>query len=144
MNLKVSLASFLALVALSLVAYAFSLIGVQGSIIDSVWKVFALCFGLSIILGFIWPEIRAVRKGDGLAMSNSFVQQSPIGAVINVFGGVGAVALANGRKGDKIKVQLQGRHAEAIIISYASTFSPAVVKVTEMEVSIQHGHTHNM
>lgn len=144
MNLKVSLASFLALVALSLVAYAFSLVGVQGAVIDSIWKVFALCFGLSVILGFIWPFLRGVRKGDGLALSNSFIQQSPIGAVINVFGGVGAVALQNGRKGDKIRVQLQGRQAEAIIISYESTFSPATVKVTEMEAPIQHTHAHNM
>ena len=142
MNLKVSLASFLALVALSLVAYALSLIGTPSSLINSIWKVLAMCFGLSVILGFVWPEIRGVRKGDGLAMSNSFVQQSPIGAVINVFGGVGAVALQTGRKGDKIKVQMQGRQAEAIIISYESTFSPAMVKVTEMEVAphVQHAH----
>ena|SRR3989344_582952 len=141
MNLKVSLAAFLALVALSLIGYAFSIVGVESSFIDSVWKLIALSFGLSIILGFIWPELRGVKKGDGLALSNSFVQQTAIGAVINVFGGIGAVALQNGRKGDKIRVQMQGKSAEAIIISYASTFSPAVVKVTEMEI---HSHSSNI
>lgn len=144
MNLKISLASFLALIAISLVGYSLSLVGVPGTLVNSIWKVVALCFGLSIILGFAWPILRGVRKGDGLALTNSFVQQTAIGAVINVFGGVGAVALQNGRKGDKIRVQLQGRQAEAIVISYESTFSPAVVKVTEIEAATYTPHNHHM
>ncbi len=135
MNLKVSLVAFLLLLALSLIAYAFSIIGVAGSFIDSVWKLIALAIGIAVVLGFIYPPLRGVRKGDLLTSNVSHFHNAPggAGAIINLFSGPTAVALQGGRTGDRIKVNFQGREAEAIITSYASTFSLAVVRITEME-----------
>lgn len=133
MNLKVSLVAFLLLVALSLIAFAFSFVGVPGSAVDSVWKLFALSLGVALVAGFAYPYLRGVKKGD--VLSTNLVQMSPNGmsTIINLFGGPTAVAMQSGRKGDKININFQGRQAEGIVISYASTFSPAQVKITEME-----------
>ncbi len=132
MNFKITLATFLLLLALSLIAFGFSLIGVAGSVINSIWKLVALSIGISLVTGFAFPFIRGVRKGDVLATATHYGVQGQ-NVISSLFTGVGAVAMQNGRKGDKIKINFQGRHAEGIVISYASTFSPAVVKVTEME-----------
>ncbi len=135
MNLKISLVSFLLLVSFSLIAFAFSLIGIPGSVIDSVWKVVALCIGISLLGGFAYPHIRGVKRGD-LLSTNAVMHNGhnhPGATVINLLGGPTAVAMQSGRVGSRIKINFQGRNAEGIIVSYASTFSAAVVKITEME-----------
>ncbi|MFH1246871.1 MAG: hypothetical protein V1644_00685 [Candidatus Micrarchaeota archaeon] len=133
MNFKISLVSFLLLLSLSLIAFAFSLVGVAGSVIDSIWKVIALCVGLSLIFGFTYPYIRGVKRGDYLS-TNAVSYDNHAGAtIVNILGGPTAVALQSGRIGSKIKINFQGRQAEGIIVSYASTFSQAMVKITEME-----------
>ncbi len=135
MNLKISLVAFLLLVSFSLIAFAFSLIGVAGSVIDSVWKVVALCLGLSLLTGFAYPHIRGVKRGD-LLSTNTIMHNGhnhPGATVINLLGGPTAVAMQSGRVGSRIKLNFQGRQAEGIIVSYASTFSAAAVKITEME-----------
>ncbi|MBI4406671.1 hypothetical protein HY571_02040, partial [Candidatus Micrarchaeota archaeon] len=125
------IATFLLLLALSLIGFGFSIIGVAGSLVDSVWKLVALDIGLAIVIGFSYPHIRGVKKGDFLATT---VYYNSRGAgLASVLTGVSAVALQNGRKGDKIKINFQGRQAEGVVIAYASTFSPAVVRVTEIE-----------
>ncbi len=131
MNFKISLISFLLLLSASLIGFAFSLIGVAGTAIDSIWKVIALCIGLSLVTGFVYPFFRGVKKGD-LLSSNSvfFDSRNP---VINILNGPTAIAMQAGRIGERIKVSYQGRQAEGIVISYASTFSLASVKITEME-----------
>ena len=133
MNLKISLVAFLLLVSFSLIAFAFSLIGVAGSVIDSIWKVIALCFGLSLIIGFTYPFVRGVKRGDFISSNAVFHDNRNGAAIINMLGGPTAVALQGGRVGDKIKVNFQGRQAEGIIVAYASTFSAALVRITEME-----------
>ncbi len=131
MNFKITIATFLLLVALSLIGFAFSLIGVPGSFVDSIWKLVALDIGLAIVAGFAYPFVRGVKKGDLLATT---VYYNSRGAgLASVLAGASAVALQNGRKGEKIKINFQGRQAEGVVIAYASTFSPAVVRVTEIE-----------
>ncbi len=134
MNFKISLVSFLLLLALSLIAYAFSLIGVAGSVIDSIWKLVALAIGVSLVIGFAYPYLRGVRKGDLLTTNAThFHNNNATGTIVNIFAGPSAISLQSGRLGEKIKINFQGREAEGIIISYASTFSLASVKITEME-----------
>lgn len=133
MNLKISLVSFLLLVSFSLIAFAFSLVGVAGSVIDSVWKVVSLCLGLSLLVGFAYPHIRGVKRGDLLSTNTTMHNHHAGATIINILGGPTAVAMQSGRVGSRIKVNFQGRNAEGIIVSYASTFSPAAIKVTEME-----------
>ena len=133
MNLKISLVVFLLLVALSLIGYAFSLVGVAGSVIDSIWKLVALSLGVGLITGFGYPHLRGVKKGDLLTTTNAVFSQNPVGQVASFFTGPSAVALQSGRVGDRIMVQLPGRQAEGIITSYASTFSAATIKIVEME-----------
>lgn len=133
MNLKISLVSFLLLLSLSLIAFAFSLIGVAGSVVDSIWKVVALCIGISLIAGFAYPHIRGVKKGDFLSSNTVFYDNRQGAAVINILGGPTALALQDGRVGQKIKVNFQGRQAEAVIVAYASTFSSASVRIIEVE-----------
>ncbi len=134
MNFKISLVSFLLLVSFSLIAFAFSLIGVAGSVIDSIWKVVALCLGLSLLVGFTYPYVRGVKRGDFLS-TNAVMHDNhhPGATVINLLGGPTAVAMQSGRVGNRIKVNFQGRQAEGVIVAYASTFSAALVKITEME-----------
>ncbi len=142
MNLKVSLVAFLLFLALSLVAFAFSFIGVAGTVIDSMWKLVALDLGISLILGFVYPHVRGVKQGDLLSTNSAFFDNRSAGIVLNMLAGPSAVALQNGRKGDRIKINFQGRNAEGIVVSYAYTFSLATVKVTEMEQPVMFTHQH--
>ncbi len=135
MNFKISLVAFLLLFALSLMAFAFSLVGIAGTIVDSIWKLVALDMGLALITGFVYPHIRGVKKGDLLATNAVYYNNRAQGTIINLFGGPTAIAMQSGRVGERIKVNFQGRQAEGIIASYASTFSPAFIRVTEMEQS---------
>ncbi len=133
MNFKISLAVFLALVAVSLIGFAFSLVGVAGSAVDSVWKLVALSIGLSLVAGFIYPVVRGVRKGDVLSTTSTFIEKTPTGQIVSMFAMPTAVAMQSGRVGSKILIQLPGRQAEGVIIAYASTFSPATIKLVEIE-----------
>lgn len=138
MNFKISLISFLLLLALSLIAFAFSLVGVAGSVVDSVWKLIALCIGVSLVIGFAYPHLRGVKKGDLLSTNTVYFDSRNPAAIMSIFAGPTAVALQNGRIGERIKVNSQGRQAEAIVLSYASTFSHAVVRITEVEQAPQY------
>lgn len=133
MNFKISIVVFLLLVALSLIGYAFSFIGIAGSLVDSIWKLVALSIGVGLVAGFVYPVIRGVRKGDLLSTTTTVFSQTAVGQVASFFTGPSAVALQGGRVGGRIMVQLQGRQAEGIIVAYASTFSPALIKLVEVE-----------
>ena len=140
MNFKISLVSFLLLLAVSLIGFAFSVIGVAGTIVDSIWKLIALGLGLSLIAGFAYPHFRGVKKGDFLSTNSVYYEHHGANAVINILTGPTAIALQDGRLGTRIKINFQGRQAEAVIVSYASTFSPAIVRVTEMEQPTPHAY----
>jgi len=133
MNFKISLAVFLALVAVSLIGFAFSLIGVAGSAVDSVWKLIALSIGLALVGGFVYPFVRGVKKGDVLSTTSSFIEKTPTGQIISMLAMPTAVAMQSGRVSSKILIQLPGRQAEGVIVSYASTFSPATIRIVEIE-----------
>ena len=135
MNFKISLVSFLLILAVSLIAFAFSIVGVPGSIVDSIWKLIALNLGISLIAGFAYPFIRGVKRGDFLSTNSVHFDNAGAGMVINMLAGPSAVALQNGRVGERIKINFQGRNAEGVIVAYASTFSPAIIRITEMEQS---------
>lgn len=105
MNFKALAYSFAVLLVFSLLSYAFSLLGVAGSAIDSPWKLLALSIGLSIVIGFAYPFVRGVRKGDRLF---AFITRRRVeGGQAFVFNeNVLVTALSNGRKGGKIRVDL--------------------------------------
>ena len=136
MNISVLSKSFLVLLAASLIFYGLSGSTIYGLSIVSVslWKLVALSLGISILFAFLYPYIRGVRKGDQeLAV---FRREAAHGNFIQAFLDSQTVtALENGRKGQKIRVRLlNNKRAEGIITSYAGTFSPATIKLTETEV----------
>lgn len=136
MNIKFFLKSFGVLLAASLIAYAFGWLGVEGAVVDSLWKLLALDIGLSLAAAFAWPHIRGVRKGDALAMDTpaASVGMPGISFVISSFGMANAYANSNGRVGDKIKIRtVGGARGEARILEYSGLFSPAKVQLLEIE-----------
>ncbi len=139
MNLMVFGRSALILCALALISYGVhpylnSALGVKESLFDSAWQTLALAIGLSIVVSLAYPHVRGVQRGDTLVgevprsrnMGNAmlaFVESAPV------------IALEPGRQGQKIRVRLpNGKSAEGIVASYAGTFSPAYIKITETEV----------
>jgi hypothetical protein len=148
-NLKVMLKTFGILLALSLIGFAFSIVGVAGTLVDSIWKLLALDIGLSLLVGYAYPLIRGVRKGDELSTNTSLASISGPGMSIAIgnFGIANAYALSNGRIGDKIRVRLlDGRRAEAKVAEYSGLFSPAKVQILEVEraepvASVEHRHS---
>lgn len=136
MNFKIFLQSFGLLLASSLIGYAFNVLGVTGSIVDSVWKLLAFDLGASLAIGISYPHIRGVRKNDELAINSSVASMRGPGINITFgsFGIANAYALSGGRIGDKIKVRLlDGRQGEGRVTDYAGLFSPAKVQMIEME-----------
>ncbi len=132
-SLKTFFKTFVVLLAVSLVAYAFSLIGKENQVIDSFWKLFAFDLGFSILAAIFWPALRGVRKGDAVVAAYSETQMNG-GNIFSFLNTVFATALDNGRAGQKIGIRFaNGRRADALITGYASTFSAAQVKVVEQE-----------
>jgi len=132
-NLKVFAKTFIVLLAVSLVAYAFSLVGKEGQVIDSFWKLFAFDLGASILAAIFWPIIRGVKKGDQVSATYAETQMNG-SSILSFLNTVYATAQDNGRAGQKIGIRFSnGRRADAIVVSYPSTFSPAQVKVVEQE-----------
>ncbi len=134
MNLSVMGKSFLLLLIVALTGYGFSIIGVPGSIIDSFWKLIALVIAVSLVSGWVFPYLRGVRKEDQLvALVARRAMHDKV--VHNHIGSVIVTAAEDGRLGGKIKVRLwNGKRAEGIITSYAKTFAPATIRLTESEV----------
>ena len=133
MNVWLSGKAFLLLLAASLIGYAFSVIGVANTPIDSVWKLVALSLGVAIILGYGYPVARGVKKGDTmLAISRREVTHgNSIHSLLDQFL---VTALENGRSGEKIRVRIAGgKSGEGVIAKYAGTLSPAQIKLTESE-----------
>lgn len=134
MNLRVFAQAFAALLTLSLIAYAFSLAGVPGTLIDSFWKLMAFDVGISLATAYAFPYLRGIRAGDTLmATSQKYVAQGDI--VQNIMNNYFVTALENGRINSKIKVRLaNNRRGEGIITGLPGTFTPASIRLTESEV----------
>src|SRR3989338_6936287 len=90
MNFKIFLQSFGLLLAASLMGYAFNVLGVTGSIVDSVWKLLAFDLGASLAIGISYPHIRGVRKNDELAINSSMASMR--GPGINITFATSALA----------------------------------------------------
>lgn len=136
MNLRVAINAFMLFTALSLIAYGFSayvnaFFGWQSSLFNEAWKLIALSTGAAIIAGFAYPHARGIRQGDQLMAFAKREQQ--FGALIEP---LFVTALEPGRRGRKIRVRLSnGALAEGIVLSYAGTFSPPTIQLTEKELS---------
>ncbi|MFH0971845.1 MAG: hypothetical protein V1835_04740 [Candidatus Micrarchaeota archaeon] len=134
MNMVMAGKTFVFLLIIALIGYSFSIIGVTGALIDSFWKLMALVIALSLLIGYLYPQIRGVRKDDQLA---AIVRREAThnNVLQTFFDNYIVTAAENGRIGKKIRVRLwNGKRAEGIITSYAGTLSPATIKLTESEV----------
>ena len=138
MNFRVLSTALALSLALALVGFALhqsinAALGLQSSLLDSVWQTLALGAGLSILLSLAWPYLRGVRKGDRLVAQMPRTQNTP-GGVFAFVDNVIVVALENGYSGRKIKVRIgNGKTGEGIVTSYAGTFTPATIQITETE-----------
>jgi hypothetical protein len=130
------------LVSLSLVAYGLSgylnaWLAVESSILGEPWKLIALSIGASLAVGYAYPLLRGVRKGDELVAA-VLRNRSFAGRLVSMRESVIVTALNSGRKGGKIKLRMPtGLKAEGVITDYAGTLSPARVQLTESEVKIK-------
>ncbi len=134
MDLRVAGKVFGFLFVLSLISYGFSILGVEGKFIDSFWKLIALSLAVSIIAGYVFPHVRAVRKDDQLlaTVRRQVMHNNEMHTHLD---NVMVVAAENGKIGQKIKVKLwNGKRGEGIIGSYAGTLSPATIRLTESEI----------
>lgn len=140
MNVRVIATSVALLTALALIAFGFAdylnpLIGVPkggSSLLNSFWSLEAIAIGFSILAGYLSPHVRGVKEGDKLVAVGSAPSDGDGGMAF--VSAVPVTALESGRVGAKIKVRLDpGHHGEGVILSYAGTFSPAMVKMTERE-----------
>jgi len=89
---------FAALFAISLVAYAFSLVGKEGQVIDSFWKLFAFDLGASLLAALFFPVLRGVRKGDVVMASYSEARMEGQN-IFSFLNTVYATSLDNGHAG---------------------------------------------
>jgi hypothetical protein len=138
MDLRVLSTALALSLALALIGFALhstinAALGLKESILDSAWQSLALGIGLSILISLFWPYARGVRKGDRLVAQVPRTQNTP-GGVFAFVDNVVVTALENGHSGGKIKVRIgNGKTGEGIITSYAGTFTPAAIQITETE-----------
>jgi hypothetical protein len=134
MNFRIFGQAFVILVAVSLLGYSFSVVGVANTPIDSFWKLMAFDLGIAIVAAYAAPHIRGVRKGDQLA-ANVMRHQHNGDIIQQIISSYFVTALQNGRLGQKIRVRLaNNRTGEGIITAYAGTLTPAQIRLTESEM----------
>ena len=127
----------LSLVAYGLSGYLNSWLAVESSILGEPWKLIALSIGASLALGYAYPFLRGVRKGDEL-VAVILRNRSFAGRLVSMRESVIVIALNSGREGEKIKLRMpNGLKAEGVITDYAGTFSPARVQLADGEVKIK-------
>lgn len=139
MNLRITTHALAVFVATALVVYGLSgfinaQLGLKESVLGEAWKLIALSIALAIITGIAYPHVRGIKRGDQLIVINA--QHSHQGFFVNI---PLATALENGKKGDKIGMQLlaNGSIGEGVIISYGGTLTPPSIKMVETEIRIQ-------
>ncbi len=139
MNLRVLGTSLLLLSAIALLGYGFhqsinAALGLKESFFDSLMQSLAVAVGLSILVAFAYPHLRGVRTGDLILASVPRAHSTPRGVFAFVENAT-AIALEDGRVGQKIKVRLSnGRTGEGVIEAYAGAFAPPSVQITETEM----------
>ncbi len=140
MNLRVLLQSMAAYVSVALILFGLSgylnkAFGIDATVLGDAWKMLALAVGGSFLTAIVYPHVRAIRQGDQLV---AFVQRVQLvnGVQQHNMDVVFVTALENGKMGQKIRVALSnGYRAEGVVTSYAGTFTPAQLKITEAERS---------
>jgi hypothetical protein len=141
MNLRLTGTAFLLLSAVALIAFGLAdyinaALGVargQTTLLNNFWPMEAIALGAAIILGFAYPQLRGIRRGDQMvALVPS--RQVMGAAQLDFFSSIPVTALEDGRVGSKIKVQVDhSRRGEGIITAYAGTITPATLRLTETE-----------
>lgn len=128
-DIRIFFKSIVLFTAIALIVYAVT----PNAGIDFLLKSLAFAFGSSLLMPFLYPHVRGVRAGDEVRVVLS-EQKLPF-SILSAppF----AVAVENGRIGNSIKVQLKGGgEEECIVVSYASLFSPAKVKILQKEIEV--------
>lgn len=101
--------------------------------IDFLLKSLAFAFGSAMLMPFIYPHIRGVRKGDevGVVLSE---KELPFSIP---FVRSGAIAMGNGRIGERIRVAFRdGSKEEGVVVSYAGLFTPAKIKLLQRDIRV--------
>lgn len=142
MNLRVFVTGIAVTTALALAAYGFSplLTGIAGlpDLFGSFWRLEALAIALSIALGFAWPYLRGLRKGDRAIATIAHSRNLPTGHAFVDYQMVPVVLLDGGRKGAKVSVSFaDGSRGHAVVAEYAGILTPATVQVIEREIKGQ-------
>jgi hypothetical protein len=118
--------SLVVCLALALIAYALSPWG-----LDALLKFLALAAGISILIPFIYPPLRGIRKGDGVSIGMGSVKSAP-GMLSMLFHTSSGIAMENGRTGQKIMVAVDdGSIRSCVITGYEGFFSPAKVHIAK-------------
>lgn len=133
MDLRAGFYCFVVLLAVGLLGYAFSFVGVPGTIVDGPWKLVALAIGAGIVVAFAWPHVRGVRAGDSVAATISR-KRAHEGQAFFFTQQVFVRALSSAHKGGRIRIDLGGgKRGEGVVVEYAGLLSPARVNLTEAE-----------
>lgn len=115
------------LTAISLIVYALT----PNATLGFLAKLFALNWGIALVVFLGWPHVRGVRKGDVIFVSeeNSF----PI-----IFALPNAVAKSNGRLNGLIQVDFgDGSAGIGKIIKYQGLITHAEVKLLEKDIPVE-------
>lgn len=128
LDIRIFFKSLVLLTAAALIIYALTPTG-----IEFLLKLLALDIGLAMLMPFVYPHIRGVRKGDRVAVVLS-ERELPFSML---YARSDAHASSNGRIGESIKVEFQdGSEEECMVVSYAGLFNPAKVKILEKGIEV--------
>lgn len=128
-DVRIFFKSVLLFTAAALIIYAV----VPNAGIDFLLRALAFAFGSALLMPFIYPHIRGVRKGDNvrLVLSEKELPFSMLHARSD------AIASSNARLGKRMKVKFgDGSEEECVVVSYAGLFTPAKVRILEREIRV--------
>jgi hypothetical protein len=128
LDVRIFFKSVLLFTAAALIIYAVTPTGPEFLL-----KLLALDVGLAMLMPFVYPHVRGVRKGDAVE-----VVLSEQGIPFNLFyRRSDAAAVSNGRVGNTIRVAFRdGSEEDAVVVSYAGMFSRAKVKILQKEIKV--------
>lgn len=120
LNFRVFGSTFLVSMAVAFIVFAL----IPGSDLILLVKLIALALGITLLSPLWYPHMRGVKAGDRVIITNP----SPFIKIKSRYG----IAQDNGRKGSVITVITEdGQEVKCEIVSYASTFSKAKVRVSD-------------
>jgi hypothetical protein len=129
LDVRVFFKSIVLFTAAALIIYALA----PNAGIDFLLKSLAFAFGSAMLMPFIYPHIRGVRKGDevGVVLSE---KELPFSIP---FVRSGAIAMDNGRIGERIRIAFRGgSEEEGVVVSYAGLFTPAKIKLLQKDIRV--------